>query len=87
VRGMQLPQYFLQHSIGLLQCFIIPETDYPKPLRLKKSSSFCIACSLLCMLSAIQLHYQPLFDTDEINNIRRNRMLPPKLESAEAAIF
>jgi hypothetical protein len=84
---MQLSQYFFQHSIGLLQCFIIPEADYPKAFRRKKSCSLGIACSLLCMLSAIQFHYQLLFDTDEINDVWWNRMLPPKLESAEVAVF
>jgi hypothetical protein len=84
---MQLSKYFFQHSIGLLQCFIIPEADYPKAFRLKKNCSFGIARDLLCMLPAIQFHYQLLFDTDEINYVRWNRMLPPKLESAEVAVF
>ena len=39
------------------------------------------------MLATIQLHYQLLFETNEINDIWRNRMLPSKLESAEVAVF
>jgi len=39
------------------------------------------------MLSAIQLDYQLLYETDEINDIWRNRMLPSKLESAEVAVL
>jgi len=84
---MQLSKYFFKHSICLLQCFIIPEANYAIPFRCKKTCSFGIACGLLCMLPAIQFHYQLLFDTDEINDVWWNRMLPPKLESAEAAVF
>ncbi len=87
MRGTQLSKYFFQHSIGLLQRYIIPESDYPKTLRLKKSCSFGIACGLFCMLSAIQLHNQLLFETDEINDVGWNRVLPPKLESAEVSVF
>ncbi len=39
------------------------------------------------MLPAIKLHNQLLFNADEINDVWRNRMLPPKLESAEVAVF
>jgi hypothetical protein len=39
------------------------------------------------MLSPIQFHYQSLFKADEINDVRWNRMLSPKLESGEIAVF
>ncbi len=82
-----MSQYLLQHRIGLLQHFIIPKANYPKSARLKKSGSFGIACNLRNMLPAIQFHYQFLFNTDKINDVRWKRMLPPKLESAEVAVF
>jgi hypothetical protein len=87
VRGTQLPKYFFQHSIGLLQRYIIPKPDYPKALRLKKSSSFGVACDLLCMLPTIKLHNQLLIETDEINDAGWNRVLAPKFESTEIAVF
>ena len=87
MRGIQLSQYFLQHRISLLQHFIIPKPYYPKSIRLQKSGSLGIACNLLRMLPAIQFHDQLLLDTNEINDIRGNGMLSPKLEPAEVAVF
>ncbi len=84
---MQLTQNFLQHNVGLFQRVIIPKTDYPKAFRFKASGSLSIAGNLLGMLSAIQFHYQLLFKADEINDVGRNRMLSPKLESTEVAVF
>jgi hypothetical protein len=87
VRGIQLSKYFFKHSICLLQYFIIPEANNPIPFRLKKSCSIGIACRLFRMLPAIQLNNQLLFETDEINDVWWNRVLPPKLESAEVAVL
>ncbi len=39
------------------------------------------------MLSAIEFDDEPLFEADEIDDVRRNRMLSPKFESPEAAIL
>ena len=87
VRGIQLTQNFLQYSIGLFQRVIIPKPDYPKSFRFKTSCSLGIARSLLGMLPAIQFHYQLMFKADQINDVRWNRMLSPKLESTEVAVF
>ena len=87
MRGIQLAQNFLQHSVGLFQRGIIPKPDYPKAFRFKTSCPLGIADSLLGMLPAIQFHDQLLFKADEINDVWWNRMLPPKLESAEVAAF
>ena len=39
------------------------------------------------MLPAIEFHYQLSFNADEINDVWWDRMLSPKLESAEVAVF
>jgi len=39
------------------------------------------------MLPSVQFDDQPLLHADKINNVRWNRMLSPKLESAEVAVF
>src|SRR3990170_2589922 len=77
---------FAEH-IRLFQRVIIPKPDYPKAFRFKTSCSLGIARSLLRMLPAIKLHNQLLFNADEINDVWWNRMLPPKFESAEVAVF
>jgi len=87
VRGMQLTQNFLQHSIRLFQRIIIPKPNYPKAFRFKTSCSLGIAHNLLRMLPAIEFHYQLSFNADEINDVWWDRMLSPKLESAEVAVF
>jgi len=87
VRGMQLTQNFLQHSIGLFQHDIIPKPNYPKAFRFKTSCSLAIAGSLLGMLPAIQFHNQLLLEADEINDVWWNRVLSPKLKSAEVTVF
>ena len=87
MRGLQVTKYFLEHNIRLLQRIIIPEPDYPKALRLETSCSPGIAINLFGVLPAIQFHYQLLFEADEINDVRRNRMLAPELESTEIAVF
>ena len=87
MRGIQLMQYFLQHSISLSKRIIIPESNHPETFRLKISSSFCVAGHLLDVLPTVQLHYQLLFKANEIRDVRWNRMLSPKLEAGEVAIF
>lgn len=87
MRGTQLPQNFFQHSIDLFQRVVIPKADYAESFQFKAGCSHGIADSLLGMLPAIEFHYQHLLKADEINNVRWNRMLPPKLESAQAAVF
>ena len=87
MRGIQLTQNFLEHNIGLFQRFIVPKPDYPKAFRFKASCSLGIASSLLGMLPAIEFHYKLLFKADEINDVRWIRMLSPKLETTEVAVF
>ncbi len=87
MRGQQLPQYFFQHSIRFFQRVMVPKPDYAKTHRFKTRCSLSIAHSLLGMLAAVQFNYQFSLKADEINDVRRNRMLSPKLESAEVAIL
>ena len=77
----------LQHDICLSQRVIVPKPDDPKAFRFKDGCSFCITRLLFGMLPAVELHDQLLFKADEIHDVRWNRMLPPKLESAEVAVF
>ncbi len=87
MRGRQLTQYFLEHRISLFQRIIIPKPDHPKALRLKICRPLGIAAGVLRMLPAVDFHYELLIKADKIGDVRRNRMLAPKLESAEVAVF
>ncbi len=87
MRGIQLTQNFLQHSISLFKRIIIPESNHPETFRFKISGSFCVAGRLLGVLPTVQFYYQLLFKADEVRDVRWNRMLSPKLEAGEVAIF
>lgn len=87
MRGIQLSQNFLQHSVSLFEHVIIPESNHLETFRLKISGSFCVAGRLLDVLPTVQLHYQLLFKANEIRDVRWNRMLSPKLEAGEVAIL
>ena len=87
VRGLQLTQYFLEHGIGLFQRVIIPKPDHPKAFRFETSRSLGIAINLFGMLPAIEFHYQLSLKANEVNDVRWNRMLAPKFESTEVAVF
>jgi hypothetical protein len=87
VRGAQVAQYFLQHHLSLFQRCIVPEANNPKTFRFEESCSCGIFCGLLRVLTTIQLHDQPLFEADKIYDIWWDRVLAPKLEFAQAAVF
>ena len=87
MRGRRLTQYFLEHNIGLFQSDIIPKPDYLKTFRFKVRCSFGIAGGLLGVLPAVEFNDQLSVEADEIDDIRRYRMLPPEFESAEVAVF
>jgi hypothetical protein len=42
---------------------------------------------LLGVLTAIEFDYQFLIEADEIGNVGWDRVLPPKLEATEVAVF
>ncbi len=87
MRGKQLTQNFFEYSIGLFQRLIVPEPNYPKTFRFKIRCSLCIASSPLGVLPAIEFYYQLLLKADKISDVRWNRMLSPKLEPAQIAVF
>ncbi len=70
MRGLQLPQYFFQHSIRFFQRVIVPKPDYVKAHQFKPSCSLSIAYSLLGMLATVQFHDQSSLKADEINDVR-----------------
>jgi hypothetical protein len=84
---IQNSQYFFKHNVGLRQYFVIPESDNSIPFRLQKTRSFGISRALLRVLTTIQLDDKPLFETDKVDDVWSDRMLPPKLEPAKIAIF
>ena len=82
-----MPQYLFLHALRPLQRLIIPEAQYPKAFGFQISSSLRVVDSLIDMLSTIQFHDQFLFDADKVDDVRRNRMLSPELESTEVAVL
>ena len=87
MRGGQLTQNFIEHHICLLQSIVIPEPNHSKTFRFQISRPLSIAGKLRCMLSAVEFDDKPLLEADEVDDVRWNRMLSPKYESPEIAIF
>ena len=87
MRGSQLTQNFIEHHICLLQSVVIPEPNHSKSFRFQISRPFGVAGKLGCMLSAVEFDDKPLFEADEVDDLRWNRMLSPKFESPAIAIF
>ena len=87
MRGSQLAQDLFKHALSLSQGLVVPESDYTKPLGLQNGRPPGIVCGLLQMLAAIKFYDQSLLEADEVDRVRRNRVLSAKLESTEIAIL
>jgi hypothetical protein len=71
---LQRKQNRLQYLIRAQQHIVVPEAEYAKTAVAKP----CITTAVggrVEMLAAIKLDYEPAFDTNEIDDIRANRML------------
>ena len=68
------------------QYIIIPKPHDPKTLRFQISRALLILFSPISMLTAIHFNYKLLLQTNEINNLRANRMLPPELMLTNAPV-
>jgi len=64
---------------------MIPESQHFEALCHQPSITINIVLLLLCMMSAIQLDYEFLFQTDEIHEEWSNRTLPAKLMTIHLA--
>jgi hypothetical protein len=64
---------------------VVPESQNPEALRPEKVIPPNVVCSLLGVLTAVQLHYQSGFETNEVTDVRPDRPLPAKFESIQLA--
>jgi len=79
-----LPNGFA-HPIGLGEHLVVPETDNFEALAFQERGALGIVRHALGMLRAINLDDQHGIETDEIDDVRPNRFLPPKLPAEERA--
>jgi hypothetical protein len=64
---------------------VVPEAKQAKPLPAQEGVATRVP-RVVGMLGTIRLDYQPLGETDEVDNIRLDHLLPPELEGGQAAI-
>jgi hypothetical protein len=62
---------------------VIPKPKYSKALSSQPIVAFAIVIDLLDMLSTINLDDESLLQTDKINNVWTQRLLPTKLVTTE----
>jgi hypothetical protein len=78
-------QNHLRNAIPIPQYLIIPESHHSKALRFQPNCALLIVPNLHTVLTAIDLDYQPLLETNKINNIRPQHLLPAKFHAGYLA--
>ena len=73
----------LQRTPGTVQDLVVPEPQDTIPAGRKNGTASLIADQLISMLTAIDLDDQSGIETDEIDDMRTDHLLPPKLESVQ----
>jgi hypothetical protein len=80
-----MPRNLLQHHFRVHQHFIVPETQYPKSLRMQPCVPSTIARAVQ-MLPTVNLDDEFRLQTDEIQHVRSARLLPLELRPAQLAV-
>jgi hypothetical protein len=68
-------------SIDVLKYIVMPKSQDIKTLIPQPSISLNIVSNLLAMLSAVDLNDQSFFQTNEVNDVASQRLLPAKLKT------
>jgi hypothetical protein len=66
------------HRIEMRKDLIVPKAQNLKTCSLQKFCPFFVVFGIGCMLSAINFNYRPLFETDKIEDVVFERVLPSK---------
>ena len=64
-----------QHCFGFLKHLVVPESEHAISLRFDPTVTALIVAMALLMLCAIELHYEPRFETREICDMAADRRL------------
>ena len=76
--GLQRYEYVLQHTVGVQEDIVIPETNQSVAATFEPCRPPVIRVDLLGMLATVQFHNQFLRKAHEVHNIRTYGMLPSK---------
>jgi len=85
VRGFQGFENLSEHTVGVFQNVIVPETNNAIALAFKPCRAAQIARAI-GVLPAIKLNNQPTVSAKEVSDVGAKRNLSPKLESEKSAI-
>jgi hypothetical protein len=77
---------FLEHTLGVLQNVVIPESQNQIAHGFDNSRSIQVFSQSFGVLTAIQFDNEPRFRTAEINDEAIDRHLPSKLQTTQSPI-
>jgi hypothetical protein len=72
-----------EDAFRISQNVVVPEPQHEKSSALEEACSDLIVLHHARMLPAIDLDYEPMRETDEIDDVSSDRFLSPKLETGE----
>lgn len=75
-----------EYSGLIRQHLMVPETQHSKACCLQKHLAPRIRLNLQSMVAAIKLNDQPSIETDKIDDVRSDGLLPAELESIQPAV-
>ena len=81
---MQHTPNFLKDSFALLTPFIVPESQYGKPLGFQPNVASGVVVFRFHMLATVEFDDKAGLETDEINDVMTNGLLSPKFECAKS---
>ena len=79
----QRPIYYLQNALDISKNLVVPETQHAITPRLNPRCSLGIFCLPFIMLAAIYFDDQRCRRTEEIDDIRADRLLPAESKAAD----
>jgi hypothetical protein len=75
----------IQHRLGFLEYLVIPESEHSKSLRFDSMVATFIVAMAFLVLPAIQLDYEPRFETREVGDIAADGHLAAETIAAQLA--
>ncbi len=83
---LQLRQNSLLYRSGLSQHLIVPKPDNSKSLAREPPGALVIVVRLPLVVSTVNLHDQPLVETNEVDDVPADGNLPAELPARQLTI-
>jgi len=86
--GLNPTHYLRQNTLQILQHIHVAEPQHSQafPLKIVRPQPILFQTDITVVLATVELDHQPQLRTVEIQNIGRERMLPPKLVTGQLSV-